>query len=394
MEVLGTAFKDVTNATKRSRLQALHGKGHGHPSTTSTHPRNQTPRHSSGVNTPIACQPALLSPASSYSETPKSSQSVDTQRQAKRLHRRRVARIVVDQWMWFTKDRVKMYPAIRHHKHRLMLSAFLAFQRHAAHRQLEWRRAAIFNHRRQYLIQGKCLLLWHAQLAYSRRVQEMLRTARIARQQHLMKTCLVVWRGYGAYKVERRRQNLQASFYNSFVLLSGTLISWRTAAQLSAVKHAKKDGALAFWAVKQSNKALKSWALGIQVKQDSRHKKHQAVSLHKQQLAISVLRQWHEAVICILAARQAGSQALQVLLHGINLAEGVSLCLSSLNTCHMLWLQMVAETLQKFELGQVLREWSIISKALHAWRQLKANAASAFEQAMLRRALVGYGIKI
>lgn len=334
MEVLGTAFRDVTNATKRSRLQASHGKGHGHPSTASTHPRNKTPGHSSGVNTHIARQPALLSPASSHSETPKSNQSVEAQRQARRLHRRRVARIVVDQWIWFTKDRLKMYPAIRHHKHRLMLSAFLALQRHAAHRQLEWRRAAIFNHRRQYLIQGKCLLLWHAQLAYSRRMQEMLCTAQLARQQHLLKTHLVVWRGYRAYKAERRRQNLQASFYNSFVLLSGTLISWRIAAQLAAAKHAKKDSALAFWAVKQSNKALRSWVLGIKVKQDSKHKKHQAVSLHKQQLAMSVLRQWHEAVLCVLAARQAGSQALQVLLPGINLPSGTTLPFC--NTCHML----------------------------------------------------------
>lgn len=149
----------------------------------------------------------------------------------------------------------------------------------------------------------------------------MLRTAQMARQQHLLKTCLVVWKGYRAYKAERRRQHLQASFYNSFVLLSGTLIAWRTAAQLAAIKHAKKDRALASWAVKQSNKALKSWVLGIKVKQESRHKKHQAASLHKQQLAMSVLRQWHEAVLCVLAARQAGSQALQVLLHGVSLTK-------------------------------------------------------------------------
>lgn len=60
----------------------------------------------------------------------------------------------------------------------------------------------------------------------------------------------------------------------------------------------------------------------------------------------------------------------------------------------MLWLQIVAETLQKSELGQVLKEWSIISKVLHAWRQLKANAPSAFNQAMLRRAFVGYEMNV
>lgn len=60
----------------------------------------------------------------------------------------------------------------------------------------------------------------------------------------------------------------------------------------------------------------------------------------------------------------------------------------------MLWLQLAAARLQKSELVQVLREWSIISKALHAWRQLKANALFVFQQTMLRQAFVRYKIKI
>ena len=320
MEVSGSAFRDVTNATKRSRPQASHAilKTHGH-SKTSTHSHNQSLGHSSRFSTH---QPAFQSPASSHSETTRSSQSIEVQRHARRLHRKRVAKIVVDQWIWFTKERVKMHPAIRHHKHRLLLSAILALQRHVAHRQLEWRRAAIFNHRRQYLIQGKCLLLWHAQLAHSKRTQEMLRTAQMARRQRLMVTCLTAWKGYRAYKAERRRQHLQASFYNSFVLLSGTLNWWKAAAQLAVVKHAKRDRAVSFWAAQQYNKAFKSWVLGIKAKQDSRQKKVQAVSLNKQQVAVTVLWQWHEAVSCRLAARRAGSQALQVMLHGTTLTEG------------------------------------------------------------------------
>ena len=317
MEVSGSAFRDVTNTTKRSRSQAPHSfsKTHGRQPKTSTHSHEQSRGYSS---VHIPCPSAFQSPASSHSDTTRSSQSAEVQRHARRLHRKRVAKIVVDQWIWFTKERVKMYPAIRHHKHRLMLSAFLALQRHAAHRQLEWRRAAIFNHRRQYLIQGKCLLLWHAQLAYSKRMQEMLRTAQMARRQRLLVTCLTAWRSFRAYKAARQRQYLQASFYNSFVLLTGTLSWWRTAAQLAALKHAKRDRALSFWALKQYSRALKSWVLGVIAKQDSRRKKAQAVRLHKQQLATAVLQQWHEAVSCIMAARQAGSQALQVMIHGID----------------------------------------------------------------------------
>ena len=59
----------------------------------------------------------------------------------------------------------------------------------------------------------------------------------------------------------------------------------------------------------------------------------------------------------------------------------------------MLWLQLAAEKLQQYALGQVLSEWSIISKALHAWRQLKATAPLVFEQTMSHRAFVRYDIK-
>lgn len=74
----------------------------------------------------------------------------------------------------------------------------------------------------------------------------------------------------------------------------------------------------------------------------------------------------------------------------------IMLCLPSLRsfTCHMLWLQLAAERLQKSELAQVLSKWSIISKALHAWRQFKANVLFVFKHTMLCRAFVRYETKI
>lgn len=333
MEVSGTAFRDVTNATKQSRLQASRAtlKEQTHQSAPAIHQRHQISGTdipdpaalSAGVSTHIGQQHGFHSPAAVRSEIMRSSQSAEVQRQARRLHRKRVARIVVDQWKWFTEERVRMYPAIRHHKHRLMLSAFVELQRHAAHRQLEWRRAAIFNHRRQYLIQGKCLLIWHAQLAYSKKMQQMLQKAQVVRHAHVQMSCLTSWKEYRAYKAERRRQHLQASFYNSFVLLSGTLNQWRTAAQLAAIKHAKKNRARLLWAAKQCDKAWRSWLMGIKAKQDLRQKTDQAARLHKQQLTLAALRQWHTAVACILAARQAGSHALQVPLQVSTLTNRV-----------------------------------------------------------------------
>lgn len=329
MEVSGTAFRDVTNAAKQQRWQALQ-KFSEKPSVVPASAKDPTnegaaPDRSAGLSvsrsggsTHAAQHHATQSPALPLCKSVCSSQSsqpgqpAEVHRQARRLHRRRVARIVADQWIWFTRERTRQYPAIRHHKHRLMLTAFLALQRHAAHRQLEWRRAAIFNHRRQYLIQGKCLLLWHAQLAYSRRVQQILHKAQAARHRQLQISCLTAWKSYRVYKAERRRQHLQASFYKSFVLLSSTIHNWRSAAQASASKHARKSRALSFWAAKQYDKAFSSWITSIAAKQQSSQMKNQAISFHRQKLILAVLQHWQAAVSCILDSRQAGSEALQV----------------------------------------------------------------------------------
>ncbi len=208
-----------------------------------------------------------------------------------------------------------MYPAIRHHNHRLQLSAFLALQTHSAHRQLEWRRAAIFNHRRQYLMQGKCLLLWHAQLDYSKKTQLRLNNARQTRKIQQQRSCLQAWQDYRAYKAQRRKQYLQANFYRSFVLLTSALQQWKPWAAVSAVKRAKQGTALSFWANKQYVKAFSSWTLGVALRQHSRQIKEEASHMHRRHLSTGVLLHWQGAVIKMQEDRQAGSEALQVQCH-------------------------------------------------------------------------------
>ena len=323
MQVSGTAFRDVTNQAKRHRGAVSHPchKQDANFVTSTQHASSVAAvPHGATILPPLQAQVnkraahATESSVSYCSDGTRSSQSAEVQRQARRLHRKRVARIVADQWKWFTKDRIKLHSAIRHHRRRLLLTAFLAFQRHTAHRQLEWRRAAIFNHRRQYLIQGKCLLVWHAHLAFSKNMQQMLRRAQLARHWRLQRACLTAWKGYRSYKAKRRRQHLQASFYNIFVLLSSAVHCWRSAAQASAIRQAKKRRAITFWAAKQYDLAFNCWVIALQAKQTSRQRKDQAISLHRQHLTQTVLRHWHTAAICMVAGRQAGAEALQVIL--------------------------------------------------------------------------------
>ena len=312
MQVSGTAFQNLTNATRQRQRQKCRTKG-GIKLTSLAGGTSDAASNMTRKNKAALLPHNDESPSPSVSDSCSRENMTDAQRQMRRLHRKRVARIVVDQWKWFTKDRIQLQPAIRHHNCRLLLTAVLALQRHATLRQLEWRRAAIFNHKRQYLIQGKCLLLWHAQVHQRKKMQLMFCNAQLASHRHKLHACLKAWMEYQAYKAERRKQHLQASFYKNFVLLTSALQQWKAWAEVAAVKKVKKSTALSSWAARQYGKAFSAWLLGMQVKQRLSRMKGQANSIYRHKLLGSTLWHWQAAVSDMHDGRQAGSEAMQVL---------------------------------------------------------------------------------
>ncbi|KAL0042856.1 hypothetical protein WJX79_001653 [Trebouxia sp. C0005] len=215
-------------------------------------------------------------------------------------------------------------------------------------------------------MQGKCLLLWHAQLEYSKKTQLRLNNVRQNRKTQQQRSCLQAWHKYRAYKAERRKHHLQAIYYRSFVLLTSALQQWKPWAAVSAVKRAKQGAALSFWASKQYAKAITSWTLGVALRQDSRDAKEEASNMRRRHLSTGVLLHWQGAVTQMQEARQAGSEALQT----------------------------VARNLQTARLRQLLQSWTITATALHAWRQLKQQACRSGKQSLLKRALTGWQAEV
>ena len=306
MQVSGTAFQDLTNSStqpwQRSTLSSKQQLGSIARSAAGTHAQQQASVPELGSNS----QPAHAARSDRLT-------AEHAQRQSRRMHRKRVARIVADQWKWFTKERIRTRAAVRHHSHRLLLSSLLALQRHSAHRRLEWRRAAIFNHRRQYLTQGRCLLLWHAQLDYSKKVQQKLMTARLVRHNRQKRACFYALWEYKRHKAESRKQKLQADFYRSFVLLTSAVQQWVAAATASAAKKAKINKALSCWAIRQYSKAFDSWQSGRQLQQHAHQMKQQADDWRKHKLSMAVLQHWQTAIKKAQSTRTTASHALQVL---------------------------------------------------------------------------------
>lgn len=327
MEVTGRQFQDLTNLTQSRRQNALHtlrqhGKSRKHQVWAHDHTLDaglvhatdlQSKGGSSRRRSAAAPQTVLHCSAESVHSSSSEQQANASEHHSRRQHRRRVARIVADQWKWFTKDRKAASLAGRHHCHRLLLSGFLALQSHAKHQQLEWRRAAIFNHRRQYMLQGRCLLLWQAQLNNSKKLQQQLALAASVREKSQLQTSLLCWRQFTARKKAHRKENLQAKFYRSFVLLSSAVQQWKVAAQTVAEKRIKRESAASFWTQRQTSAVFRSWLEGVQIQQQTRLAKQQAADHHRAALLTALLQHWHGTTAENHSARLQGSAAMQVL---------------------------------------------------------------------------------
>lgn len=154
--------------------------------------------------------------------------------------------------------------------------------------------------------------MWHAQLEYSKKVQQKLQTARLVRQRRQKLACLAALWQHRAYKGDCRKQNLQANFYRSFVLLTTAVAQWKAAANTSVAKRIRVNRALSFWASRQYSKALAAWQLSVHTQQESAHMKEQARSLYRCNCCSAVLQHWQQAVEGAQSARQTAVQALQV----------------------------------------------------------------------------------
>lgn len=313
MEVTGRQFQDLTNVSQTRRQQALRNLKQGSSSKVISRQCDAAATGRPATVAAVRAQANLHHSADSLGSSCTDLSKDNRQRHSRRQHRRRVACIVVEQWKWFTQDRKAVSLASRHHRHRLLLSAFLALQKHAKHQQLEWRRAAIFNHRRQYMLQGRCLLLWQAQLNNSKKVQQQLAKATAVRHRKQQLMCMSCWRQFVAYKKQRRREHLQAKYYRSFVLLSSAVLQWRIATQKLAAKRIKMQSAMSLCSTRQLGAFFKSWLLGMQMQQHSQHAKQQATKHFRITVLASIMQHWHSTTADVQQAQKDGSAAMQVM---------------------------------------------------------------------------------
>eukprot|EP00798_Chlamydomonas_sp_ICE-L_P002737 gene2737-12609_t len=138
---------------------------------------------------------------------------------ARRRHRKRVARIVVDHWKWFARDRLKEVRAQRHYTRQLLMSAWVSMQHAMQQQASNMRRANVFNSRRSVLLLGSCLRVWSGtarRLGFLRDGEALLSNAREAKMKAAV---LQEWRQAPRVGAAKRKMKLKTNRRKACLLL-------------------------------------------------------------------------------------------------------------------------------------------------------------------------------
>ncbi|GIL85958.1 hypothetical protein Vretimale_9020 [Volvox reticuliferus] len=238
-------------------------------------------------------------------------------RRARRRHRKRVARIVVDHWKQFAREGLRVVAARRHLRRRRLTAAWVSWQAETANTRSRMRLAAVYDLKRAYMGLGRCVQAWSAiakRLAQLRALQERIACDRLLRQS---RACLRAWRWRCYNAAEKQRRRLQAWFYYCFSTLTRVMRKWHDWAA-----HCAALARQAAWAEGQHlkqlrRKALTAWRQRVALRTWKSAAAERARGFRSRWTLRGALQAWRNAIAMCKAAREAASAALVAAVAGI-----------------------------------------------------------------------------
>ncbi|KAL6746858.1 hypothetical protein V8C86DRAFT_2930274 [Haematococcus lacustris] len=283
-------------------------------------------------------------------------------RDARRRHRKRVARVVADQWLWFARERLQALAARRHHHRRLAAAALVAWQAALVAGRMGWRTATVHANKQAYLLLAAALQAWHLaalRLADLRQRQQQLAGAHARR---LKAGLLHSWQAWCAAKARGRKQALQAAFFLSFITLSRGLAALRAAAARGRWQRSQQRAAQQHWADRLQHRALRGWVLWAAERRANRSRQAGGQAWHRSTRLLGVLMAWRAQCNTALVARR---QAALLLL-----------------AADRRWLRLA--------LAQALRVWLALARHRRHLAAVHASLAAHHTTLLARSCLTGW----
>ncbi|GMH35632.1 hypothetical protein BSKO_03500 [Bryopsis sp. KO-2023] len=283
----------------------------------------------------------------------------DKRRRARRRHRKRIARIVVEHWKWTARDALR---AVRFRRCCLMATALRAFKRNVSDRKLEWRSALMMHHKRLFRQSEECLVHWHRIVSDKKSKMETLKE--FGRRRKLRKLALS-FRGWGQvveYKRASRKRMLRAECYHVFARMSGCFQEWQVRAAELSLKRGMTLVALRHWSSANKRKAFQSLLVNRDRKALRKLQLLEAIGFWEVGLIRKGLAEWRQVTSLHRERRCMAVERLEAVKQ--------SICETDVGRCLEGWQFVTQES--RWEAGQRLaaeawRETELCRKAFGRW---------------------------
>ncbi|KAG2423196.1 hypothetical protein HXX76_010964 [Chlamydomonas incerta] len=289
-------------------------------------------------------------------------------RRARRRHRKRVARIVVDQWKAFAAGRLRALAARRHYRKRLLTAALVAWQAEAVAARVKLRQAAVHDLKRVFLSLGRCVQAWHVVAARAAELRALQARAEEAVAVRRARACLRAWRGRCHYAADKKRRELQAWYYWSFSSLTRALRKWHAWARERRRKSHRASRADAGHLRALGRKAFAGWRLRLAYRGWKAQALDRAAVFGRRWSLWRALSGWRRAVVACQGARAAARAALEMAAERAVVAQ--------LRGCLTEWRAYAAHRRRRAQRGRYaeayMRRWRQLL-LMWGWRQAMAR---------------------
>ena len=202
-----------------------------------------------------SCVRVCEQPLTTGSTTP-AVEEISLQRKARRAHRKRIARIVCQQWLSFAEDRLRAY---RHHRRKLLVAGVLAFRQACEHHQRALRNAMVLRGRIKYRQVIQVLLAWLTTARRLQQVRTMVSGCQVNKSASVLKQSIAWWRAYVMQQHRKQRIVCKALYFRSFILTSNAMRALQTHMQQRRHKALLKARAVGHDTRRAYRRAWVSW---------------------------------------------------------------------------------------------------------------------------------------
>ncbi|GAQ78685.1 hypothetical protein KFL_000170310 [Klebsormidium nitens] len=222
---------------------------------------------------------------------------IEEEKRAVRRHRKRLAKIVVDQWRYFAQKALLALEFRRRVLDRRKHQCWVAWREAVSTRRLKWTLQARAVARRRLTLERQVWARWVAHVQTQKQYQKAAARLLWMDARRLYSTAFTALKAHRTASLVKRQATAIALSHWRRATLSRFLASWRTASEAGQQKLAQRVEALQRWAAWRKRSVLNAWRQVIKTQKKYRGISQRLAEKRVKGQKAEVLMQWRAALV-------------------------------------------------------------------------------------------------